>query len=108
MFGLEKKSLAPDLQDRGWLEGCGNDKKSQLRVGQGPIFSQLVLPMDIFQPPLEVQSLGVVGKGKDNKVILAHEGPTLSVNNSQQIYLYNCCCNCIIVCTENQTLLSLV
>lgn len=65
VFGLEEKSLAPDLHYRGWLEGCGYDKKSQLRVGQGPIFRQLVLPMEIFQPPLEVK--GLCGKGKDIK-----------------------------------------
>lgn len=72
VFGLEKKSLASDFQDWGWLEGCGYDKKSQLRVGQGPIFHHFVLPIEIFQPPLEVQ--GLRGKGKDMKVILAPWG----------------------------------
>lgn len=48
VFGLEDKCLATNFQDRGWLEGCGYDKQSQLRMHDSAIVCHFILSVKIL------------------------------------------------------------
>lgn len=57
MFGLEDKCLATNFQDGGWLEGCGYDKQSQLRMHDSAVVCHFILAVKILQSTMEVQGL---------------------------------------------------